>query len=369
MNLNGFSLNTLGATVLEAPCLRVPTALGEKAIHVVREVNLFNRELKVQQVEDFLCIPLIREPSPAEIQEFKRTLPEFEISAYKFHERAKRPLKLLDVLEGKLPPHLLASIPHAIDFVGDIAVIEVPPELESHKKTIGEAILNTHKLVNTVLAKSGAVEGIYRLREFEVIAGVEKTATVHKEHGCVYHVDLTKAYFSPRLSHEHNRVASQVKEGETVVDMFAGVGPFSILIAKKHENVQVYAIDVNPDAVDFLKRNIAVNRVEKKVMPILGDVRQVVREQLIGVADRVIMNLPEKAIEYVDVACKAIKLEGGIMHYYEFTNTPDPLETARVRLTEAISQTKRSVKKILLARVVRATAPFTWQVVVDAEIQ
>ncbi len=81
------------------------------------------------------------------------------------------------------------------------------------------------------------------------------------------------------------------------------------------------------------------------------------------------MNLPEKAIEYVDVACEAIKFEGGIMHYYEFTNTPDPLETARVRLSEAISQTNRNVKKILLARVVRATAPFTWQVVVDAEIQ
>ena len=359
----------LGAAVSESPCLRVPKALGEKAIRLVRGLNLFNRELTVQQVEDFLCIPLIREPLPQEVKEFKRSFPEFEISTHRFSERTKRPLKLVDVLEETLPHHLLASVPHAIDFVGDITVIEIPPELEDHKKTIGEAILKTHKRVDTVLAKSGAVEGIYRLREFEVIAGVKKTATIHKEHGCVYHVDLAKAYFSPRLSHEHNRVASQMKEGETVVDMFAGVGPFSILIAKKHEKVKVYAIDVNPDAVEFLKRNIAVNRVEKKVMPLLGDVRQVVRKQLIGVADRVIMNLPEKAIEYVDVACEAIKLEGGIMHYYEFTNAPAPLETARVRLTEAISQTNRKIKKILLAKVVRATAPFTWQVVVDTEIR
>jgi tRNA (guanine37-N1)-methyltransferase len=223
--------------------------------------------------------------------------------------------------------------------------------------------------LETVLAKSGAVEGVYRLRDFEVIAGVEKTATIHREYGCLYHIDLAKAYFSPRLSNEHNRVASQVKEGETVVDMFAAVGPFSILIAKKSENVKVYAIDVNPDAIEFLKRNVSVNRVENKVVPILGDVRQVVREQLIGVADRVIMNLPEKAIEHVDVACRAIKPKGGIIHYYEFTNTPDPVETAGVRLNEAISQTNRNVKKTLLARVVRATAPFTWQVVVDAEIQ
>jgi tRNA (guanine37-N1)-methyltransferase len=353
----------------EAPCLMGPKALGEKTIRLVRKLNLFDRELKVQQVEDFLCIPLIREPSPAEIKEFKRSLPEFEISTHRFSERAKRPLKLLDVLEDKLPSHLLVSVPHAIDFVGDIAVVEIPPELIDHKKTIGEAILKTHKRVGTVLAKSGAVEGVYRLREFEVIAGIEKMVTVHREHGCVFHIDLAKAYFSPRLSHEHKRVTSQVKEGETVVDMFAGIGSFSILIAKKRENVQVYAIDVNPDAVDFLKRNIAVNRVEKEVMPILGDVRQVVREQLIGVADRVIMNLPEKAIEYVDVACEVIKSEGGIMHYYEFTNAREPLEASRVRLTEAISQTNRNVKKSLLTRRVRATAPFTWQVVVDAEIQ
>jgi tRNA (guanine37-N1)-methyltransferase len=355
--------------VPEAPCLRGPKALGEKIIRLVGKLDLFDRELKVQQVEDFLCIPLIREPSPTEIKEFNRSLPEFEISTHRFSERAKHPLKLLDVLEEKLPPRLLASVPHAIDFVGDIAVVEIPPELIDHKKTIGEAILKTNKRVGTVLAKSGAVEGVYRLREFEVIAGIEKMAAVHREHGCIFHIDLAKAYFSPRLSHEHNRVASRVKKGETVVDMFAGIGSFSILIAKKHENVQVYAIDVNPDAVDLLKRNIAANRVEKEVMPVLGDVRHVIREQLIGVADRVIMNLPEKAIEYVDVACEATKSEGGIMHYYEFTNARDPLEASRVRLTEAIGQTNRKVKKILLTRRVRATAPFTWQVVVDAEIQ
>jgi len=355
--------------VPEAPCLRVPKALGEKAIRLVRGLNLFDRELKVHQVGDYLCIPLNSEPLPHDIKEIEKNLQEFEISTHRFSERTKRLPKVVDVLEETLPPHLLASVPHAIDFVGDIAVIEIPQELVDHKKAIGEAILKTHKRVVTVLAKSGAVEGVYRLREFEVIAGVEKTVAIHKEHGCVYHVDLAKTYFSPRLSHEHNRVASKVKEGEIVIDMFAGVGPFSILIARKRENVKVYAIDVNPDAVELLKRNVAVNRVEDKVMPILGDVGQVVREQLIGVADRVIMNLPEKAIEYVDVACKAIKLEGGIIHYYEFTNAPDPLEPARVRLTEAINQTNRKIKKTLLAKVVRATAPFTWQVAVDAEIQ
>jgi tRNA (guanine37-N1)-methyltransferase len=230
-------------------------------------------------------------------------------------------------------------------------------------------LLKAHKQTSTVLAKSGAVEGIYRLRDFEVIAGVEKTTTVHKEYGCTYNVDIAKAYFSPRLSNEHNRVASQVKEGETVVDLFSGVGPFSIKIAKQHKDVKIYAIDVNPDAITLLKRNVAVNRVQKQVVPILGDARQVVRKQLMGVADRVIMNLPETALEYVDVACNALSIERGIMHYYEFTKESEPLETASVRLIKAVSRSNRQVKKILLSKTVREVAPYTWQVVVDAEIQ
>jgi tRNA (guanine37-N1)-methyltransferase len=359
----------VGSRVIKASCLKVPKAYGEKAIVLIRELDLLNQEFKIQQIGNLLHIPLISEPQKIDIEKFGKNLPEFEVSVCKFLMRTKRPLKLVDVLEDKLAPHLLASLPHAIDFVGNIAIIEVPQELEPYKNVLGEAILNVHKRVHTVLAKSGAVGGVFRVRDFEVIAGTGKTETVHKEYNCTYYVDLRKAYFSPRLSHEHDRVASQVKEGETVVDMFAGVGSFSILIAKKRDKVQVYAIDVNPDAIEFLKKNIEVNRVSGKVKPILGDARKVIEEQLVGVADRIIMNLPEKAIEYVDVACKAIKPEGGVIHFYSFTDAPNPLETTKIRLIEAVKQTNRSVKKIPLTRRVKATAPYEWQVVVDAEIQ
>ena len=332
-------------------------------------MGLLKREFKVQQEQDNLYIPLIRQPLMAELNELKTAQPESEISVRTFLKHVERPPKLIDLLADKLPPHILASLPHAIDFIGDIAVVEIAPELESYKEVIGEAILKAHKKVRTVLSKSGAVSGIYRLRTFEVISGEAKTETVHKEYGCVFHVDLAKAYFSPRLSYEHSRVASLVKEGETVVDMFAGVGAFSILIAKRYEKVHVYAIDVNPDAVEFLKKSVVVNRVEAKVKPFLGDARQIVNERLKEVADHVIMNLPEKAIEYVDVACEAIKPEGGIIHYYEFSNTLEPLEKAKRRLTNAVNRTNRRLKNILLTRIVRGVAPFTYQVAVDAEIQ
>jgi len=354
--------------VSKAPCIRVPKALGEKAIGLARKLRLFDKELKVQLVEDHLYVPLIGNPSPAQIKELKNALPEAEISIYAFPKRVKPHIRLIDILEDRLPPHLLASLPRSIDFIGEIAVVEIPPELKDYKRVLGEAIMATNKRLHTVLAKSSAVKDVYRLREFEVIAGLGKTETIYREHGCVYHLDLKKVYFSPRLSYEHDRVASQVKEGETVIDMFAGVGPFSILIAKKVSNVRVYAIDVNPDAITYLKRNIDVNRVQGKITPILGDAKQVIKERLVKTADRVIMNLPEKAIEYIDVACEAIKTKGGILHYYEFANSPNPVETAKSRLTEAVKATQHNIKEVLSAKIVRAAAPFTWQVVVDAEI-
>jgi len=349
--------------------LRAPKTAGEKAIVLVRSLRLFNSEFKIQRVGDFLCIPLIREPADEEYEALRKNLPTFEISSLEFPKLAKQQPTLPELLEDVLPPHLLASLPRAFDLVGDIAVLEISPELKEHRKIIGESVLKTHKRVRTVLAKSGAVSGEYRLREFEVIAGAEKTETVHREHGCVFHVDLAKAYFSPRLSYEHLRVASQVEEGETVLDMFAGVGPFSILTAKKREKVRVYAVDVNPDAFKYLKKNVVANRVEVKVTPILGDVRVVVEERLKGLADRVIMNLPEKAIEYVVVACQALRAEGGVMHYYEFSSEPNPMEAVKVRLAEAVKKADWAISKVLSARVVRETAPFTYQVVVDAQIK
>ena len=181
----------------QATCLKVPKKLGERAIRLVRELKLLNQKLKVQQVDDSLCIPLAAEPVPDVLKKFENSLSEFEISVHNFPEQEKRQLVPLDFLADKLPSNLIARVPKAIDFVGDIAIIEVPPELVDHKKAIGEALLKAHKQTKTVLAKSGAVEGVYRLRDFEVIAGIKKTLTVYKEYGCMYHVDVAKAYFSP----------------------------------------------------------------------------------------------------------------------------------------------------------------------------
>ncbi len=354
--------------MLEATCLKIPKNLGETAIRLIRELNLFNSKLKLQQIDGYLCIPLTSEPSAVVLREFRRKLPNYEISIHTFDKQEKHHLVPLDFLADKVPAYLLNSIPRAIDFVGDIAIVEIPPKLSPYKKQIGKAILKAHKQTKTVLAKSGVVEGVYRLRNLEIIAGAKKTVTLYREYGCVYHVDVARAYFSPRLSTEHNRVASTVKDGETVVDLFTGVGPFAIPIAKRQQNVRVYAVDVNPEAITLLRRNIAINRVEKQVIPILGDARKVVKERLSGKADRLIMNLPETALQFMDVACVALRTEGGILHYYGFEKDLYPLEKAKSRLIEAVNLNSRQVKSILMAKKVREVAPYAWQVVVDVEI-
>ncbi len=348
--------------------IRTQKINGETIIRIANQLEIIGRDLEIHKDEDFIYIPIARQPTNAELGIFREQATNIEVSTYAFKERTKHSVTLAELLRDRLPPHLLTALPHSADIVGDIAVIEIPQELESHKALIGEAVLKAYKNVKAVLAKAGAVSGVYRLREFETIAGENRTVTLHKEYGCQYYVDVAKAYFSPRLSYEHNRVASLVNGGETVVDLFAGVGPFAVLVSKTYKAVKVYAVDVNPDAVEFLKRNIRLNRVENRVYPILGDARQVVEQRLSGVADRVIMNLPERALEFVDVACRALRAEGGVVHFYGFVEADESMRRFETLFAGAVEKNSRRVDEIVFSRSVRETAPFQWQVVVDAKI-
>jgi tRNA (guanine37-N1)-methyltransferase len=349
-------------------CIKVTKKQGERAIALANKLELIDKSLEILRNEGNLCIPLVRQPDQKELETLKNEVPETQLSTGVFAEKRPPAESLLQVLEKDLPSYLLANSPQASDIIGDIAVIEIPPELKAYENLIGEAILKTHRNIRTVLAKAGAIGGTYRLRQFTFIAGEHKTQTVHREFGCQYHVDVAKAYFSPRLSHEHQRVASLAQTGETVVDLFAGVGPFSVLIAKKNPNIKVYAVDINSDAVELLKVNARVNRVENRVFPILGDARQITATRLKGSADRVIMNLPETAIEFVDAACQAIKPQGGIIHFYAFVRSPDSIENRKFSFSRAVKATGRIVEAFLYAKSIRETAPYESQIVLDAKI-
>ncbi|MCX8151192.1 MAG: class I SAM-dependent methyltransferase family protein [Candidatus Bathyarchaeota archaeon] len=350
-------------------CLQVPKKDGERTLKIANKLGLTDKTLLIQKgKDDLLYIPLIRQLEEKELTLLTTHVPQLKLGAKSFLKKNKQPQTLADVLKNELEPTLLGALPRAIDVVGDIAIIEIPPRLEAYKHLVGNAILKTHKNIRTVLAKAGAVKGTYRLREFEFIVGEQKTKTLHKENGCSYFVDVAKAYFSPRLSSEHNRVASLVQSGENIVDLFAGVGPFVVLIAKKHPDVKVYGVDINADAIDLLKKNARLNRVENRVYAVAGDARQVVNEKLEGVADRVIMNLPETAVEFIDTACKALKSSGGVVHFYGFVRLNESIENLKQRFVAAVEKSGRQVKIFSYIKPVRETAPREYQVVLDTKI-
>jgi len=280
----------------------------------------------------------------------------------------KKDLKLL--LTRRLQPQELNLVFKSYDVVGDVAIIRVPETLKPKSQIVAEAIMQTHKNVRTVLLQTSPVSGDFRLRQLEWVAGERKTTTVHREFGCLFEVDLERCYFSPRLSFERGRVANLVQPREVAVNMFAGVGCFSIVMAKHSKVDRVFSIDVNPVAFEFMLKNVRLNRVQNKVAPFLGDAKQVVTEKLSSAADRVLMPLPEKAYEYLDYALIALKPSGGWIHYYDFVHAgkdENPVKKVKDKVTAKLKDS--NVKSgFSFGRVVRATGPFWFQVVVDVQV-
>jgi tRNA (guanine37-N1)-methyltransferase len=269
-----------------------------------------------------------------------------------------------------LPAEQISQVYNAFDIIGNIIIIKTPPNSSVDMETIAKQIMQVHKNVKTVFVQTSAIRGDFRVRELRLLAGEGNTTTRYKESGCIFAVDVENCYFSPRLLHERKRIASLVKPGEVVVNMFSGVGCFSIIIAKTVPKTKIYSIDVNPTAFEYMQQNVKLNRVYGKVTPLLGDAKDVVQSKLQGVADRVLMPLPEKALEYLPVAVSALKKEGGWIHYYDFqhaTGNEDPIEKTKSKVAQKL-ETIGVRYTFTHSRVVRRTGPNWYQTVVDIKL-
>lgn len=198
----------------------------------------------------------------------------------------------------------------SFEIIGDIAIINDLSGRDRDKAV--EGILAYHN-VKTILLKTEGLSGEFRVGEYEMLYG-EETEAVHREHGNKFKVDPTKAYYSERFATERKRVADQVEEGEKVLVMFAGVGPFAVLCAEKAE--KVVAVEKNPEACNYLKENIELNDLEDKVEAYCEDVNEIVPD-LEEEFDRVIMPLPGSAIDFLDIALESLN-EEGMIHLYSF---------------------------------------------------
>ncbi|MFQ6084726.1 MAG: class I SAM-dependent methyltransferase family protein [Candidatus Bathyarchaeia archaeon] len=268
-----------------------------------------------------------------------------------------------------LPEEKAGLVVKGIDIVGDIAVIKIPEELKPNRLAIAEALLREIPSVKVVLRKVAPVGGTHRTIGIEWLAGDKRTVTVHKEYGCLYRLDLSEVYFSPRLATERKRIADQVRKTtvqETIVNMFSGIGSFSIMIAKHAKPAKVYSIDISPVATRYARENVALNKVEGVVDVVLGDARQVIKERLLGAADRVLMQLPGSAYEFLDAATLALKPKGGIIHYYCFVREGE-LGAARRDVLECLKALGYE-GRITLERKVSEVSPRRHEVVFDVNV-
>jgi len=279
--------------------------------------------------------------------------------------------RLRKILSETLTPEELTYVYNSYDIVGDVAIIRLTDASKQFSQIIAEAIMKVHKNVKTVLAQTSPIRGDFRLRKLEFIAGENKTVTVHKESGCLFSVDVEKCYFSPRLFYERRRIARQVGNREVVANMFAGVGCFSIVIAKHSNAKKVHSIDVNHAAFQYMRENVRLNGVYGRVIPIRGDAKEVIEKRLCHVADRVLMPLPEKDFKYLACALLALKKAGGWVHYYVFEHAEkdeNPVEKVKLKVTEKLESLSVAFE-IPFGRVVRTTGPNWYQVVLDIVIE
>jgi tRNA wybutosine-synthesizing protein 2 len=225
-----------------------------------------------------------------------------------------KPVKKLLIDNLDIPKSKIPLIPSSYQKIGDIIIFNLKEGLENYGKDIGKTFLKKIPNTRTVCVRTGFIKNQFRQPQVKVIAGNKNTETIHKEHGVSFKIDVSNIMFSKGNLNERKRITKLVNDGEVIVDMFAGIGYFSIGIAKFSEASKVYSIELNPISYQYLCENIKLNDVQDKIIPILGDC--VVEIPKLGrIGDRILMGLLPSSKDYLLDAMKAIK-PNGIIHYH-----------------------------------------------------
>ncbi|MBR4685615.1 MAG: class I SAM-dependent methyltransferase family protein [Candidatus Methanomethylophilaceae archaeon] len=295
-------------------CLRVPKTDGESVRSRLVSEDLLDLDSKIRAEGDFLLIPIRCDSFDGyEVLDRDLEVQEHKVSDY------------TEIAE--VPQDLRESLPSSFDVVGDVAMIKIPDELWDYRHQIGDALIRVNRNIRVVFHDYG-VKGDFRIRDLEKIAGEGSSETVHKEFGVKLYTDPSKVYFNPRLSSERSRIANLVKDGEVIIDMFAGVAPFGTVIGKLANPQVIYSIDLNPEAEHFARMNADKNHIEC-IRPMTGDSSKLIYD--LPMADRVIMNLPQIADRFLGFAMDRM-VSGATAHMYkiierdEFPKFCDDLE-------------------------------------------
>jgi tRNA (guanine37-N1)-methyltransferase len=325
-----------------SPGIKVKRNQGEQFRKALAELGALDRCRKIASDGTYVYLPVL----PELVEKKPLTdISDYELVEMEFEQEP--PITTPESILGYQP---------SFEVVGDIAIVE-----QEDVELVAAALMSSCKNIRSVITPVSDVEGEFRTRRFRHVAGEERTITVHREHGLGYRVDLEGAYFTPRLGTERLRIARQVGPGDFVLDMFAGVGPFALLLA--HRGAKVVAIDKNPVAVKYLRENKILNRIDLEIL--VGDAYILARNYE-NTADHVIMNLPHTAHQFLIPAIQAAK-NGGVVHYYAISQEDDlykdidSIEAAAFQLGVKIDAIYKGV--------VRSYAPHRYNVVVDFRVK
>jgi tRNA wybutosine-synthesizing protein 2 len=332
---------------------------AQRTLQLISRLGLLDRSRKTISKDGTVEIPVTGPlppssfPSPS-LQGLKVIFQERP----EFYERAP---ELAELLADDISPQDSALLPKGWFILGKVITVKIDPEIEHLKGRIGEALLDIYPRCSIVLLDRG-IEGQFREPDREVIAGLEETETVHRENGVVFKLDPMRTMFSPGNLRERMRMG-RLGGGETVVDMFAGIGYFTLPMAVHSRPRKIVAIEINPVAYGYLVENVRLNGVDGIVEPVLGDCAVSAPKD---VADRVVMGYVGTTDQYLDAGIAALR-PGGALHYHQ--TVPEKLYPQELEkdLTEAAKRAGRKIKIERCARV-KKYSPGMLHAVVDARV-
>lgn len=321
------------------PCVRVERSSGEATRNRLADDDLLAEQWDLDAEGEFVFIP-VSDPTavPADL-------------TIVIHEPPKRDTQTM-------PADILGTEP-SYERLGELAIID--EDDPDRAQRVAAAIGNADLPIESVLNRASKIKGETRTRDWEVLRGTS-TRTVHREYGFEFALDVADVYFSPRLATERQRVVQQVEPDEHVFDMFAGVGPFAIPMAAR--GATVVGTDINEAAIDFFRENANRNDVEESVTAMQGDVRTIAK-QYDGWADRIIMNLPHSADQFLEAA-RVLAADHTTLHYYDIQHETDPYEPGENAIRAAFEPAY--AVSVRTRHEVRTYAPHEINLVLDVEL-
>jgi len=269
-------------------------------------------------------------------------------------------------LEGIISKEELNLLPRGFQTVGSAIIVKLNPKLLKDKNIIGEKCLELLPSIKSVYLNLGIIKGQFRTPEkVEFLAGENNPIVEHKEHNVLYRFDITKIMFSKGNVNERKYLSTIIKENETIVDMFAGIGYFSLPIAKNAKPAKIYSIELNPASYRFLTENIILNNLEEIIVPIEGNCREeVVKLSKAGIrADRVIMGVFPAPKDYIKEALTVAKEIGAIYHYEGVREKDNYLSLFKE--FEEIANTNNVQCELISKRFVKSYGPKLYHIVID----